>query len=268
MRKSPTPSASTLATDAAPAASPMLRSSPTGWPSAVRPGPAAGRARRAASLFAAVRLRGFVRRDPDPDLAGAAVDLDELAVAQRPGLGAGDDGRQPEAPGQDRRVARRSASDRDERQHPLRGQRHRVGRGQVVGDEDERRVAFRHARQRLAEQSGDGPVANVVEVADALRHVAPEIEEQRSEGVEGAVDGPGRRFALGRRGADRLLEGRVAGDHRGRLEHLGGAGDRGQARATLEVVGGRGQGRHRSGGLGLRVDDVGALERAVAAADP
>ena len=75
---------------------------------------------------------------------------------------------------------------------------------------------------RLPEQPGDGPIADVVEVADALGHVAAEVEEHRPERVDRAVDRPRRGLALGDRGSDRLLERWVAGDHRGRLEHLRG----------------------------------------------
>ncbi len=134
-------------------------------------------------------------------------------------------------------MTRRPAFHRDESEHPLRGQRHGVGRGQVVGHQDERCVALRHARQRLTEQSSDGPVANVVKVANALGHVAAEIEEQRPERLEGAVDGPRRRFALGRRGSDCFLERRVAGDHRGRFEYLGRARDGGEGRPPFQVIG-------------------------------
>ena len=220
-------------------------------------GPATGGPRRATPLFVTVGLRGLVRRDPDADLASAAVDLDELALAQQGRRSAGDDRRQAEAPGQDRRVARRSALDRHERQHPLRGQRHGVGRGEVVGDEDERGVALGDAGHRQPEQSGDGPIADVVEVPDPLRHVATEIEEQRPEGVDRPIDRPRRRLALGDRRADRLLERRVAGDHRGRFEHLRRAGDRGRGRATLEVVGGEAEGRDRDLQLGVGVGDLG-----------
>ena len=76
---------------------------PVGGPS----GPAAGGARRATQPFRAVHLGRIVRRDSDADLARRPVDRDQLALAQGRGGRAGDDGRQAEAPGQDRRVAGR-----------------------------------------------------------------------------------------------------------------------------------------------------------------
>ena len=158
-------------------------------------------------------------------------------------------------------MARRSAPDRDEREHPLRGQRHGVGRGEVVGDEDERGVALGDSGHRLPEQPGDRSIADVVEVPDALGHVAAEIEEHGAEAADCAVDCPGPGLALGGRRSDRLLEGGVAGDHGGRLEHLGGAGDRGRRGATLEVLGGQDEGGHGRAGFGIGVGDVRAIGR-------
>ncbi len=192
MRKSPTPSASTLATDAAPATSPMLRSSATGWPSAVRPGPrlAARAARRSRSRrFVSAASSGAIPsriRPAPPSTSTSSPSRRDAAPGQATMAG------MPEAAGQDRGVARRSASHRDEGQHALRGQRHGVGRCQVVRDEHERRVALGHAGHRLPEQPRDRPVANVVEVPDALGHVPAEVEQQRAERIDGAVDGPRR----------------------------------------------------------------------------
>ena len=206
MRKRPTPSASTVATAAAPAASPMLRSRATAWPSEVRPGPrlAARAARRSASRrLASLASSGVTPTRTCPRLA---VDLDQLALAQRRGLGTGDDGGEPQRPGEDGGVARRAAPDRDEREHLLRVQRHRVGRREVVRDQDEGSVALGQPGHRLPEQPGDGPVADVVEVSDALGHVAAELEQHGPEGVDCPVHCPGRGLAIGGCRSDRLLE--------------------------------------------------------------
>ena len=115
--------------------------------------------------------------------------------------------------------------------------------------------------QRLPEQPGDGSVADVVEVADPLRHVTAEVEQHRPEAVERNADRPRRRLTLGDRRSDRLLEGGVAGDHRGRLEHLRGPRDRGRRGAPFEVLGRRGECRERGRGLGLGVCDLGSICR-------
>ena len=170
--------ASTPGTSPAP---PMLTSSCTRWPSAVRPGPLTGRGARPRVRPAAARRRrcprrdGSIRTSPVPPSTASTVSSDRAVAParRRPPRGCRAD------------LARiavwlvgppRSVTMRE---HLGGVERRGVGRGEVVGDEDERVPGVGHARHRQAEQQGDGPVPDVVEVGDPLGQVAAGASQRR-----------------------------------------------------------------------------------------
>ena len=222
MRNRPTPSASTAPARSRSPSPPMLSSSCTPRPSAVRPGPllAASAALRRSSrrVASATVVRGGV----DGDGAGRPVHEHLHAVVQRAGVRAGDDRGQAQGLGQDRRMAGRPAVLGDDPEHLGGVDGGRVGRGEVGGDEDERVARRRDSRHGQAQQRGDRPGADVVEVGHPLGHVGPCVGQHGAVLLEGAAhrvrSGLALRHALG----DLLDEAGVARHHRLGEQHVGG----------------------------------------------
>ena len=149
-------------------------------------------------------------------------------------------------------MRRGTAGPGDDGQHAVDVERRDDGRGQVGGDQDERRLVRGHAGRRPARELGDEPVADVGDVPGALREVAAERLELRGDRLGGLPD-----RTLGHQPVvDHALLGvgdqrGVGGDRGGRVQQVGAL--------ALGAVG-RGVER-RADHLGRRADALGDLAR-------
>jgi hypothetical protein len=198
------------------------------------------------SLFHRCPGNGFVRLNED--LAGVAVHQNRRTCGDLGEIGHRDDARDAELAGDDRGVAGRSAEPGREGDGQL-VEAGGVGGGEIVGDQHRRLGRMWYAGLRPAGEFGDDPVADVVQIGDALGHQAAELGEQRGELVSRGgtrVDSVGAGLdPLRRRRAQAAITGQVGG----RAEHLGGRTG-GESGALGESSGDGGRGGVVPGDLG------------------
>lgn len=186
----------------------------------------------------------------DGDLTGVAVEGDECA---RGDLGRAlelNDRRDAHLGGQDRGVARATPGCRDDADDEGPVERRRLGRSQVLGDDDRRRGERRHPGRRDAKDGSHRSGPDIAQVRDALGEISTQGLELRSDLLDRSADGRGLPRPAGQVLGRAFEQGLVAGDEGGRLEDLLG-GVIGRRSARLEVGGNRLEGRlDRLGRLG------------------
>ena len=123
------------------------------------------------------------------DDAGGAVNVDLGAVGELVHPHGGHDGRQAERAGDDGGVGLRAAAGCHQRQDLVRVQGCGVGRGQVLGHQDERRGGRGDAGRGDAAQFGHDPGADIQDVRGALGHVAAQVVEHFRDRGAGFPDG-------------------------------------------------------------------------------
>ena len=130
-------------------------------------------------------------------------------------------------------MAGRTAGDRDDRQHDGGIEQRRVGRREVVGDEDVGFGPVGQAGQRQAEADRDRAVAHVVDVGDALGEVAAGAGELVAERLDRLGQRLGRRPAGACEPRHLIVQRGIAGHGRPCLQHRLTGGRRRAARAEV-----------------------------------
>ena len=215
------------------------------------------------------------------DGAGGGVDDHRRPGGEVAGLGGADDGDDALLAREDRGVRGRPALECHQGQDLLQVQQRRVGRGEIAGDEDERMPRIGDAGRREPAELGEDALRDVVKVGGALAEVAADGLEGRPEAGERVVHGPLGGGAVVDPRVHLVLQRRILGDHRLRLQHVprraagllaaalelsGDRGDRG-ADATALLVGTDRAGRALRGRRRLGHPDDGALRDPLPDAD-
>ena len=130
----------------------------------------------------------------------------------------------------------RAAGLGDDAQCHLRIQRRRLRRSKVVSDKNGRLGHLRDTRLRQVAQAGGGAVADVVQVGDALGHVAADLAQLVGVDLHCVVDRLRRAGALLQLFVDAADEALVGCQPRGRLQH-------GLRRVRVRVLGAGGERR-------------------------
>ncbi len=154
------------------------------------------------------------------DDACGGIDDHGLPGRQRVPVADADHSHDALLPGEDRRVGGGAAVGGDEGEHLVEVQQRRVGGREVACHEDERVPGIGHAGGVHPAQPGQHPLRDVVEVGGALAEVAADGLERGPEAREGVVNGPFRGGPGIDPRVDLVLQRRVLGDHRLRLQHL------------------------------------------------
>ncbi|MPN36480.1 hypothetical protein SDC9_183989 [bioreactor metagenome] len=115
-------------------------------------------------------------------------------------------------------MTRRATGFGDDPQHGVLRQRRGLGRSQIVRDQDRRRLQIRDAGGREPAQLTDRPVADVVEIGDALGHVSADLGQHHRVLFDRIVHGLGDTGALLEFLVDRLGQPTVARQLSCRLE--------------------------------------------------
>ena len=210
--------------------------------------------RHRAPAGALLQQRDLLRGRRDDDLADAAVQGQDLAVAHAHDARGLHNGGDPQLGRQDRRVRGRPPHLGDDALDGAGVEGSGLSGGQVVGDQDHLAVQCGHPGLGEAPQLAGRPVADVVEIGGALGHVAAEAPQHLRVLLDRRVDGRGHAHALLELLVDGLGQAAVRREFGGRLQdRLGLLGS-----GLLAGFQARGDG-------GERLADAGAVRRRIRA---